>query len=79
VIPFLSVVKFSESGGAGIPGSGVGDGLDRGDADGPEGSEGDALGVGCAPTTPGDEPGLRNKKPSAPTATTTTAAAASLA
>jgi hypothetical protein len=76
-IPFCVEVKVPVSGGAppadvGVAlGSGVGSGV--GDADGA------GLDAGGPATDVDDEPGLRNQTPRAPTATTTTAAAASLA
>jgi hypothetical protein len=76
-IPCSVEVKVPDSGGTVASGSGVGVGsgvgLDSGGADG------DALWVGVPPTAGDDERGLISHTPTAPTAITTTAAAASFA
>jgi hypothetical protein len=73
-IPCRVEVKVPDSGGT--PAAELGTTL--GSTDGVGDGDGAALGTG-APTGADDEPGLRNQTPKAPTATTTTAAAASLA
>jgi hypothetical protein len=76
-IPYRVEVNVSDSGGGVGTGLAVGRGLGVGL--GSEDAEGDALSAGAPPTGADDDPGLRNQTPRAPTATTTTAAAASLA